>query len=117
MTKEEIKTAIAKGIAGQGTNVDGGGYLPKILDAIVDAIPEGGGNEPLVVEGTVDVGEFTPNEGEAGLAEAITAFEQGRPVFIRFTLDDDDKTLLCVGKNIDVNESQKLIFNNVVWTE
>lgn len=41
MTKQEIKEAIAKGIAGQGTNVDGGGYLPKILDAIVDAIPEG----------------------------------------------------------------------------
>lgn len=39
MTKEEIKAAIAEGIAGQGTNVDGGGYLPKILDAIVDAIP------------------------------------------------------------------------------
>lgn len=46
MTKEEIKTAIAKGIAGQGTNVDGGGYLPKILEAIVDAIPS---TSPLVV--------------------------------------------------------------------
>lgn len=41
MTKQEIKDAIVKGIAGQGTNVDGGGYLPKILDAIVDLIPEG----------------------------------------------------------------------------
>ena len=46
MTKQEIKEAIAKGIAGQGTNVDGGGYLPKILEAIVDAIPS---TSPLVV--------------------------------------------------------------------
>lgn len=46
MTKQEIKDAIVKGIAGQGTNVDGGGYLPKILDAIVDLIPEGGAVAP-----------------------------------------------------------------------
>lgn len=46
MTKREIKEAIAKGIAGQGTNVDGGGYLPKILEAIVDAIPESGAIAP-----------------------------------------------------------------------
>lgn len=46
MTKQEIKDAIVKGIAGQGTNVDGGGYLPKILDAIVDLIPEGGSVAP-----------------------------------------------------------------------
>lgn len=46
MTKQEIKDAIVKGIAGQGTNVDGGGYLPKILDAIVDLLPEGGAVAP-----------------------------------------------------------------------
>lgn len=52
MTKQEIKEAIAKGIAGQGTNVDGGGYLPKILEAIVDAIPEGGAS-PIAPEPTI----------------------------------------------------------------
>lgn len=52
MTKQEIKDAIVKGIAGQGTNVDGGGYLPKILDAIVDLIPEGGAVAP---EATITV--------------------------------------------------------------
>lgn len=41
MTKQEIKTIIEKGITGQGTNVDGGGYLPKILDAIVELLPDG----------------------------------------------------------------------------
>lgn len=51
MTKQEIKEAIAKGIAGQGTNVDGGGYLPKILEAIVDAIPEGA--SPVAPEPTI----------------------------------------------------------------
>lgn len=40
MNKQEILAAIEKGIAGQGTNVDGGGYLPKILSAIVELIPD-----------------------------------------------------------------------------
>lgn len=40
MTKEEIKALISSAIAGHGTNVDGGGQLPNILNAIVDAIPE-----------------------------------------------------------------------------
>lgn len=36
MNKEEIKNLIATAIAGQGSMVDVGGALPKILDAIVD---------------------------------------------------------------------------------
>lgn len=79
MTKQEIKEAIAKGIAGQGTNVDGGGYLPKILEAIVDAIPEGGAS-PVAPEPTIIINTGTEtfenkNEQEAADLLGITVEE------------------------------------------
>lgn len=43
MTKDEILALIDSAIAGQGTNVDGGGQLATILKGIVNAIPEVGG--------------------------------------------------------------------------
>lgn len=43
MTTQEIKDLIAQKIAGQGSAVDAGSALPQILNAIVDAIGEGGG--------------------------------------------------------------------------
>lgn len=88
MTKQEIKDAIQKGIAGQGTNVDGGGYLPKILDAIVDLIPEGGGNEPLIVKGSVADDEFQATDGTT-LQQAADAFLSGRLVILQY-IDTDN---------------------------
>lgn len=41
MTKEEIKAIISAKIAGQGNQVDAGGALDTILNAIVDIIPAG----------------------------------------------------------------------------
>lgn len=41
MTKEEIKALIAEKIAGQGNQVDMGGALADILNAILDAPAEG----------------------------------------------------------------------------
>lgn len=70
MTKQEIKDAIVKGIAGQGTNVDGGGYLPKILDAIVDLIPEGGAVAP---KSTITVNVDFPGTQEDLSAEQMAA--------------------------------------------
>lgn len=84
MTKDEIKALVAAKIAGQGSAIDAASVLPTILDAIVDAIPEGGGgNEALIIEGTVD-GElnFTPNEGQPTIEEAKAAISQGRDVII-----------------------------------
>ncbi len=43
MTTQEIKDLIMSKIAGQGSAVDAGSALPQILNAIVDAIGEGGG--------------------------------------------------------------------------
>lgn len=89
MTKEEIKALIATAIAGQGTNVDGGGQLPNILNAIVDAIPEGGGSEPLIYDGEIlynDV-DFNRTVGIIGNSDFIMlkeAFLSGRPVMINF---------------------------------
>lgn len=37
MTKEEIKALVAEKIAGQGTMVDAGGALAKILDALANS--------------------------------------------------------------------------------
>lgn len=52
MTKQEIKDLVALKIAGQGSAVDAGSALPQILDAIVDAIGEGGGgglSDPVAI--------------------------------------------------------------------
>lgn len=78
MTKEEIKALIATAIAGQGTNVDGGGQLPNILNAIVDAIPEAGFPEPKY-----DV-ENAPDEIEdTGFAEFLGISVDELPEFFK----------------------------------
>ena len=46
MTTNEIKAIIAEKIAGQGNQVDIGGALASVLNAIIDSIPEGGGSVP-----------------------------------------------------------------------
>lgn len=53
MTKEEIKALVSAKVAGQGNQVDISGALGTILDAIVDAIPEGGGDS-LVIHANVN---------------------------------------------------------------
>lgn len=88
MTKEEIKALIATAIAGQGTNVDGGGQLPNILNAIVDAIPEGGG--VLQINGLYEDGDFTPDAGQPTKAEAIAAFNDGITVRVRAENADEE---------------------------
>jgi hypothetical protein len=40
MTKDEIKALIAAKIDGQGNQVDIGGALAQVLNAIIDLIPE-----------------------------------------------------------------------------
>lgn len=54
MTKQEIKDLVLAKIAGQGTQVDLGGALPSILDAIVDALPEGGAS-PIAPEPAITI--------------------------------------------------------------
>lgn len=102
MTKQEIKALIEKGIAGQGTNVDGGGYLSKILDAIVDAIPgeqvnsdwnatEGPAeilNKPtiperVVIQGVIRDGAIHVNDE----SEVIRAANAGNLVYIQVSGD------------------------------
>lgn len=98
MTKDEIKALVAAKIAGQGSMVDIGGALSAILDAIVDAIPEGGGgNEPLVVNGTFQGGGssmftrgFTPNSGEPTFNDALSAFRAGTPVILKGQIGDNE---------------------------
>lgn len=50
MNAQEIRSLIEQKIAGQGTNVDAGGALPAILEALVDAIEESKPVEILLEE-------------------------------------------------------------------
>lgn len=84
MTKEEILAKVQATIAGQGNEVDLGGALPAILEAIVGLIPEGGGNEPLIVKGEVtEDGEFQATDGTT-LQQAADAFLSGRVVILQY---------------------------------
>lgn len=38
MTIEEVKALIAKGLEGQGSAIDAGGVLPKVLNGIIDIV-------------------------------------------------------------------------------
>lgn len=49
MTTEEIKDLIASAIAGQGNQVDAGGKLAGILNAIVEMAGQGGGDNSILV--------------------------------------------------------------------
>lgn len=71
MTKDEIKTLIAEKISGQGNQVDSGGALDEILNAIVDAIPEGGGSGAPVLKMTIESRSFD-SIAFMGLAPSIT---------------------------------------------
>lgn len=48
MNVNEIKAIIAEKIAGQGNQVDIGNGLVEVLNALADAISEGGGSTPTV---------------------------------------------------------------------
>lgn len=98
MTKEEIKALIATAIAGQGTNVDGGGQLPNILNAIVDAIPEAGMPKPkyFLTREIVDGQEHTYQEVASVLG--ITEDEVEKI----FNAD-------CIGFKYDFNRTDTLI--------
>ena len=104
MTKEEIKTLINTKIAGQGTNVDGGGALATVLNEIIDAIPEGGGGiEPIILRYKVQLQEedspiITPDESNPQFSEIKEAFEANKPFFvIQQTITTDGATINASG--------------------
>ena len=71
MTKKEILALIDREIAGQGTNVDGGGALAQVLKGIINNIPE----SPILEIG------YVPDEGyqeqtKAQVAEILGITEQ-----------------------------------------
>lgn len=71
MNKEQIKALISAKIAGQGNQVDSGGALDAILNAIIDAIPEGGGSGAPVLKMTIEQNSYD-NIAFTGLAPSIT---------------------------------------------
>lgn len=70
MTTNEIKDLIASAIAGQGNQVDAGGKLAEILNALADAAGGGGATEPLEI--TTPEEEVSGTKAEAATALGIT---------------------------------------------
>ena len=79
MNAQEIRSLIEQKIAGQGTNVDAGGALPAILEALVDAVEE---SKPVVIEikniglTNVPISEFLENmeiNGEPATEEKLSS--------------------------------------------
>lgn len=96
MTKEEILAKVQATIAGQGNEVDLGGALPAILEAIVGLIPEGGsGNEPLIVPGTISVSTGMVVVSEEDLQKITDAYNRGTNVIIE--IGGDGFTLTVCG--------------------
>ena len=62
MTKEEIKALIAEKIAGQGNQVDSGGALANILNAITDAVFAAATGEPAYVFESLETAENVTKE-------------------------------------------------------
>ena len=89
MTKDEIKTLIDTKIAGQGTNVDGGGALATILNAILEQ------SEPLRVKDTL----LETNEG---ISEAVFLELAGislEQLIEAAAITDGNSTLYCTYKS------------------
>ena len=87
MTTQEIKALVAAKIAGQGNQVDLGNALSDIFDSLCDLIDaggQGGTAEPLIIEGVYDgdSGTFVPNPGQPRFAEAISAINSGKQVYL-----------------------------------
>lgn len=101
MTKQEIQALISAAIAGQGSAIDAGGVLPRILNGILDLIPEGSGAPKVTINGqdydldAIVMGEHggnmiqpVPSEGSAALNVGVIQPDWGQenddePDFIR----------------------------------
>lgn len=86
MNAQEIKSLIDSKIKGQGTNVDAGGALPAILEALVDAVT------PVVIEvlafpdGTVqDVLNSIEVNGEVPTLETLRSLSLEKHIVIKHT--------------------------------
>lgn len=73
MTKNEIRSLIEQKIAGQGTNVDAGGALPAILEALVDAVDAVEESKPVEIE--IPLGEEFMAATKAVAAERLEITE------------------------------------------
>lgn len=96
MTKEEIKALIDGKIAGQGTNIDGGGALATILNSIVDALPEGGGAKifPIKIYTEYNDGELSRYRCDHTFSEITTALMDGYIVVANGMNDDGENTMV-----------------------
>lgn len=107
MDKKELQALIEKGIKGQGTNVDGGGILGKVLENIVEGA-EFGKEAKLTVKifgykKNEDETEFESFAGAEGIAivKGFTRTLETLPVDeIPFTLNEEGKAEIEIPANV-----------------
>ena len=91
MSKEEVIVAL-NAMLEQGNQLRASKLIPVLVE-IVNSIPEGGGGvAPMVVEGTVNGGMFTPNPGQPTYEEALNCYSNGGVVL--FSYNDEGETFI-----------------------
>lgn len=114
MTKQEIKDLVAAKIAGQGNQIDLGGALPQVIDAILDAAF---GTEivlPLHLESGVDVTEYIPKNYVPSPNDVLTFATTTRTrYFLICGYADPNDTILRFG---DINFETEGVTGFIVYT-
>lgn len=84
-----IKEKIDAYVLAQGNQVGAGAEFASLLKEIVDSIP-GGGSEPLILEGTIREGGFSPAPGFPTKQQIIDAYTEGNLIYQKVRYDDVD---------------------------
>lgn len=89
MTKEQLKSIVAKKVQGQGTNIDAANVLPTLFNEILDMIPEEQEGALIVQASTSTTvkGYQVPNLTADQVTQAYNAVIGGRGCYI---LDKDE---------------------------
>lgn len=108
MNAQEIRSLIEQKIAGQGTNVDAGGALPAILEALVDAIEQ---SKPVEIL----LGESFEAETKAAAAEKLQIsvsqlddLIEGKYLIVRDKLTST--SYLCLGTAQNTSNAKVRLF-------
>lgn len=113
MSIEEAKKLVEHDLVGQGSNIDIGGVLPKLFNAILDKIEETSELSIKVDENTELNGFLVPKMSVNDVTKAFNAFVSGRPVTIT---DADDVFHIAVvqADNIEGEISITILFWNIM---
>lgn len=114
MNAEEIKALIAAKIDGQGNQVDIGNALPEILNEIVDAIGEGGGDSVSKITVDAKITELPPDVVASVKVGDILFAKKSGVAIVSFTSEKRVifSTISTVGGNLTPVEYK---YENGTW--